>query len=151
GYLKDIERLTKVRLMQIGLPEGFRQLVAEMPKPVVAKREADPRRAGGRPGGERQGKGRPGGGRKGPAAGRPERGSPLMSRDGYGRDEIPVSGGNERRDDQRTPRADNRPNHKRGGPPITGAKPTRDGERPRNYGPKPSGVGKFKGAVKRAR
>jgi hypothetical protein len=47
--------------MQVGLPEGFRQLVAEMPKPVVAKREEQPRRAGGRPGGERQGQGRPGG------------------------------------------------------------------------------------------
>jgi hypothetical protein len=44
-----------------------------------------------------------------------------MSRDGYGRDEIPV------RDDRRdvatisVPRAGNRPNHKRGGPPISGA------------------------------
>ncbi len=152
GYLKDIERLTKVRLMQEGLPEGFRQLVAEMPKPVVAKRAEQPRRAGGRPGGERQGQGRPGGRKP-----RPQRESQLMSRDGYGRDEIPVRDerGGERRDDQRAPRADNRPNHKRGGPPISGASQGRDGARndgrPRNYGPKPSGVGKFKTAVKRAR
>ena len=76
-----------------------------------------------------------------------------MSRDGYGRDEIPVRNdrGSERREDQRAPRADNRPNHKRGGPPISGASHGRDSERPRNYGPKPSGVGKFKTAVKRAR
>lgn len=80
-----------------------------------------------------------------------------MSRDGYGRDEIPVRDdrGSERRDDQRAPRADNRPNHKRGGPPISSASQgrdgARDGDRPRNYGPKPSGVGKFKTAVKRAR
>ena len=78
-----------------------------------------------------------------------QRESPLLSRDGYGRDEIPVR--DDRRDDQRPLRSDNRPKHKRGGPPISGGGQSRDGERPRNYGPKPSGVGKFKGAVKRAR
>ncbi|MBK9004839.1 MAG: DEAD/DEAH box helicase [Sphingomonadales bacterium] len=148
GYLKDIEKLTKVRLMQVGLPEGFRQLVAEMPKPVVAKREDQPRRQGGRPGGERPGQGRPAGRKPRPQ----QRESQLMSRDGYGRDEITVR--DDRRED-RAPHQDNRPKHKRGGPPISGASHgrdgARDGERPRNYGPKPSGVGKFKGAVKRAR
>ena len=143
GYLKDIERLTKIRLTQIGLPEGFRQMVAEMPKPVVAKREEEPRRHGGRPGGERQGQGRPGARKP-----RPQRESQLMSRDGYGRDELTVSAP---RDDNRAPRADNRPGHKRGGPPISSSAQGRDGERPRNYGPKPAGLGKFKGAVKRAR
>jgi ATP-dependent RNA helicase RhlE len=57
GYLKDIERLTKIKLMQIGLPEGFRQMVTEMPKPVSEPRAEQAR--GGRPGG-REG-GRPGG------------------------------------------------------------------------------------------
>lgn len=193
GYLKDIERLTKVRLMPEGLPEGFRTMVDNMPAPIVAKREESPRRAG-RPEGDRNRQGRPAGRKP-----RPERSSPLMSRDGYGRDEIPVSdrgyrdgapqdarrqdGRHEgRRDDQRRndnrpqgeraygdrPRGDrpqgDRPNregqrtdtprgggHKRGGPAFAGAKQGRDGERPRNYGPKPAGVGKFKGAVKRAR
>ncbi|MFN3748741.1 MAG: DEAD/DEAH box helicase [Sphingorhabdus sp.] len=145
GYLKDIEKLTKVRLMPVGLPEGFRQLVAEMPRPIEAKREEQPRRAGGRPGGERPGQGRPGNRKPRPQ----QRESQLMSRDGYGRDEIPVR--DDRRDDQRPPRSDNRPKHKRGGPPISGGGQGRGGERPRNYGPKPSGVGKFKGAVKRAR
>ncbi len=146
GYLKDIERLTKVRLMPVGLPESFRQLVAEMPKPVVAKREEQPRRTGGRPGGERQGQGRPGNRKP-----RPQRESQLMSRDGYGRDEIPVR---DDRREERSPSAGNRPNHKRGGPAISGASNGGGGRndgRPRNYGPKPSGVGKFKSAVKRAR
>jgi ATP-dependent RNA helicase RhlE len=165
AYLKDIERLTKIRLKQIGLPEGFRQLVADMPKPVQAKRE-EPQR-GGRPGDSRsagrQGQGRPGGNRQGQGRGRPERGSQLQSRDGYGRDEIPVSERGARdgapQDARRHEggRADNRSNenrsggHKRGGPGFAGGGQSRDGERPRNYGPKPSGVGKFKGAVKRAR
>jgi ATP-dependent RNA helicase RhlE len=212
GYLKDIERLTKVRLMPVGLPEGFRELVANMPRPVEAKREEPQRRD--RMPGERQRQGRPAGGRQP----RPERGSPLMSRDGYGRDEVTVSergprdaapqdrqrhegrSGEQRRSDNRPrsdrpqregqrpegrggeprrndnhprsdrpqregqrrdgQRPDNRPDnrsgenrggHKRGGPSFAGAKPARDGERPRNYGPKPTGVGKYKDAVKRAR
>ncbi len=255
GYLKDIERLTKIKLMSVGLPEGFRELVAALPKPVAEPRTEQGRggRPGGRPGGrsdgERQGRGAPGG-RSGGGRGRPNHGSQLTSRDGYGRDEIPVSDRGPRdgapQDAQRQsgryegrpagdrprgdrprgdrpqgerpaygsrpqgerpaygdrprgdrpqgergygdrPRGDrpqgerpaygNRPqgerpaygdrprgdrpqgersahprpdSHKRGGPPIAGAKHSRDGERPRNYGPKPSGVGKFKGAVKRA-
>jgi ATP-dependent RNA helicase RhlE len=138
GYLKDIEKLTKIRLMPVGLPEGFRQLVAEMPRPIEAKREEPKRREGGRPGGERRGK--PGAGRA-----RPERGSQLMSRDGYGRDEIPVQPREPRRDDHAAGRQDNRPKHKRGGPSLS------SDANQRRYGPKPSGVGKFKSAVKRAR
>jgi hypothetical protein len=98
-------------------------------------------------------------GRNGGGSGRSrtERGSPLMSRDGYGRDEVNVSDRGPRAnpaDGQRSdrgPRSDNRPHHKRGGPPISGGGQSRDGDRPRNYGPKPSGVGKFKDNVKRAR
>ena len=235
GHLRDIERLTKIKLLPESLPEGFRQLVANLPAPIQAREEA-PRRGGGRPEGDRNRQGRPGG-RQGSGRSRPDYGSPLMSRDGYGRDEIPVS--------DRAPRNDNRPRgdrpqggeraygdrprgerpqgersygdrprsdrpqgertygdrprgdrpqgerafgdrprgdrpqgdrprgdrpqgdrphrdgqrtdaprgvgHKRGGPAFAGAKPKGDGDRPRNYGPKPAGVGKFKGAVKRAR
>jgi ATP-dependent RNA helicase RhlE len=192
GYLKDIERLTKIKLNQIGLPEGFRQMVSEMPKPVAPPRGEQERggfggRPGGRPGGQQSG--RSGGAKRTP---RPAFGSPLMSRDGYGRDEIPVSnrgprdgapqdarrqdgrgqdsrGGEPRRDNRggegrggyegRSP--DNRGGenrggpssggHKRGGPSIASGKPSIDGERPRNYGPKPAGVGRHKDAVKRAR
>jgi ATP-dependent RNA helicase RhlE len=137
GYLKDIERLTKVRLMPVGLPEGFRTMVDNLPKPVVAKREEPPRRE--RPRGEPN--------QRPARKPRPQRESQLMSRDGYGRDESPVR---DDRRDQRAPRADNRPKHKRGGPPITGASHSRDGDRPRNYGRKKSGVGKYRGSVKRA-
>jgi ATP-dependent RNA helicase RhlE len=192
GYLKDIERLTKIKLNQIGLPEGFRQMVSEMPKPVAPPRGEQERggfggRPGGRPGGQQGG--RSGGSSRTP---RPAFGSPLMSRDGYGRDEIPVSnrgprdgapqdarrqdgrgqdsrGGEPRRDNRggegrgsyegRSP--DNRGGenrsgpsgggHKRGGPSVASGKPRADGERPRNYGPKPAGVGRHKDAVKRAR
>jgi ATP-dependent RNA helicase RhlE len=176
GHLKDIERLTKIKLIPVSLPEGFRAMVDNMPKPIVAKRE-EPQR-GGRPqgGGQRQG-GRPGGrsdGRQGFGQGRarPERGSPLQSRDGYGRDEITVSergprdaapqearrndGGQRRPDDrQRDNRGgEARGGHKRGGPSFAGSGQGRDGAkndgRPRNYGPKPAGVGKYKGSVKRA-
>ena len=195
GYLKDIERLTKIKLNQIGLPEGFRQMVSEMPKPVAPPRgEPADRgaRQGGRPGG------RPGGqqgGRSGSSSRtpRPAFGSPLMSRDGYGRDEIPVSnrgprdgapqdarrqdgrggegrGQDSRGGDNRAPRGENRGGyegrsdsrggqasvgHKRGGPSVASGKPRTDSAgnegRPRNYGPKPAGVGRHKDAVKRAR
>ena len=200
GYLKDIERLTKIKLNQIGLPEGFRQMVSEMPKPVAPPRgEPADRgaRQGGRPGGQQGGRGN--GGRSGGSSRtpRPAFGSPLMSRDGYGRDEIPVSNrgprdgapqdarrqdgrgqdnrgqdnrsGEPRRDQQRSDNrggegrggyegrsGENRGSqasvgHKRGGPSVASGKPRIDGERPRNYGPKPAGVGKFKDNVKRAR
>jgi ATP-dependent RNA helicase RhlE len=182
AYLKDIERLTKVRLTQVGLPEGFRQLVAEMPKPVAAPRDSQER--GGRPGahsGARQG-GRPSGrtgsvaARSGPRGGvnrdgeRRERSHPPQGgwqpsagprgereADGAQRRERPQ--GERPRSDRpfgdRPARSgegsDNRPHHKRGGPPVSTGGQSRDGERPRNYGPKPSGIGKFKGAVKPAR
>jgi hypothetical protein len=145
-----------------------------MPKPVAPPRGEQERggfggRPGGRPGGQQGGRGnggRSGGSNRTP---RPAFGSPLMSRDGYGRDEIPVSDRGPRtnpidgqRQDRsadrsgkpsgdRAGRADNRPNHKRGGPPISAGSQSRDGERPRNYGPKPAGIGRHKDAVKRAR
>jgi ATP-dependent RNA helicase RhlE len=111
AYLKDIEKLTKVRLMPVGLPEGFREMVNSLPAPIMAKEE--PQRWG-RPDGDRARRDRPAS-RK-PRSGRND--SQLMSRDGYGRDEIPVSEGGYRdgapqdRQRQERPRQD-RPRHDR--------------------------------------
>jgi ATP-dependent RNA helicase RhlE len=184
AYLKDIERLTKVKLIQVGLPEGFRQLVAEMPKPVAAPRGEQDRgpRAGGRPGGRngsvaarsgpRGGVGRDGerrershppqGGWQPDAGPRGERPQGERAHSDRPRGDRPQ--GDRTRSDRpqgerpfgdRPVRAaegnNNRPHHKRGGPPVSTSGQSRDGERPRNYGPKPSGIGKFKGAVKPAR
>ncbi len=202
AYLKDIERLTKVKLVQVGLPEGFRQMVAEMPKPAAPPRGEQERggRPGGRPGGERSG-GRSSNvaARSGPRGGvnrdgerrersHPPQGGwqpdarPRSDRDSEGsaRNERPQGdrprgdrpygdrprsdrpqGDRPRSDRPQGERAfgdrpartgegsDNRPHHKRGGPQVSTSGQSRDGERPRNYGPKPSGVGKFKGAVKK--
>jgi ATP-dependent RNA helicase RhlE len=55
GYMKDIERLTGVRAMTLGLPEGFRAAVAALPPPVADKKQQQARggRGGGHPGGGR--------------------------------------------------------------------------------------------------
>jgi ATP-dependent RNA helicase RhlE len=55
GYMKDIERLTGVRAMTLGLPEGFRAAVAALPPPVADKKPQQARggRGGGQPGGGR--------------------------------------------------------------------------------------------------
>jgi ATP-dependent RNA helicase RhlE len=55
GYMKDIERLTGVRAMTLGLPEGFRAAVAALPPPVADKKPQQARggRGGGHPGGGR--------------------------------------------------------------------------------------------------
>lgn len=167
AYLKDIEKLTKVRAMTVGLPEGFRAMVAALPKPVAPprKEQQQPRRQGGRPGGRpegrQEGRGRPEGAR------RPEpRNFEGRTRDDRGPRGNPVREGgfnpaaprDEQRRDERRPQRegghdnrsnDNRGNHKRGGPSVAGAGNSRDGNRPRNYGSKKGGVGKFKGAVKR--
>jgi ATP-dependent RNA helicase RhlE len=177
AYLRDIERLTKVKLLQIGLPEGFRQMVAEMPKPVAPPRGEQERsgsfgpRPGGRPGsrngnlaarnGPRGGVNRDGERRERshpPQSGWQPPAGPRGERDGNNeqrseqRRERPQGDrtqGDRARSDQ--PRDDNRPNHKRGGPPVSTTGQSRDGNRPRNYGPKPSGVGKFKSAIKPVR
>lgn len=89
GFLKDIERLTKIKLMPEGLPEGFRQMVLAMPKPVAEARPEQGR--GGRPGG--RGGERSGGGRGGSVAARSgPRGG--MNRDGERRERShPPQGG----------------------------------------------------------
>jgi ATP-dependent RNA helicase RhlE len=198
AYLKDIERLTKVKLMQIGLPEGFRQMVSEMPKPVAPPRGEQERggRPGARPGGrsgsvaarsgprgginrdgERRERSHPpqggwqpdirpradrdaeGGQRREqshgdrPQGGRPQGGRPQGERNHEGRrfdGDRAARPAAARPTDSRDQRSDNRPHHKRGAPPISSAPQGRDGERPRNYGPKKDGVGKFKGVVKKA-
>lgn len=175
AYLKDIEKLTKIRAVVVGLPEGFRALVANMPKPVAPPRsEQQQRRQGGRPGGRpegrQEGRGRPEGRRSEPRnfegrtrddrgpRGNPARGNsadgggfnPAAPRDEQRRDERRPhrEGGDNRGQENRT--HENRGGHKRGGPSVAGGNAGRDGNRPRNYGPKKGGVGKFKGAVKRA-
>lgn len=179
GYLKDIERLTGVRTMQMGLPEGFREAVANLPKPVRDERPEPSRFAKG---------GRNGNGAAKPSKSRDKRSRrpEPMSADGYTRDEAEradrMFGGRGRdtanngrgRDQDRGPRGnparaqeprreggfnpasprdeqrshENRGGHKRGGPAVAGNNVGRDGK-PRNYGPKKGGVGKFRGSVKR--
>jgi ATP-dependent RNA helicase RhlE len=54
AYLKQIERLTRVALQPVPLPEGFEQAKASLPKPVQAKPTAQRRHDDqrGRPGGD---------------------------------------------------------------------------------------------------
>lgn len=192
GYLKDIERLTGVRTMSMGLPEGFREAVANLPPPAKDERPEPSRFAKG----GRNGAAKPAGGRSAGGKGRDNRNRrpEPMSADGRTRDEAERGqkmfggrgngGGRDERGPQGNParphqhrdarsaeprreggfnpaasrdergsnenRAhENRGGHKRGGPPVAGANAGRDGQKPRNYGPKKGGVGKFKGAVKR--
>jgi len=48
GYLKQIERLTRVQLEPMALPDDFAQLVASLPKPAPQVRPTNPGRGGGR-------------------------------------------------------------------------------------------------------
>ncbi|MEZ5707807.1 MAG: DEAD/DEAH box helicase [Blastomonas sp.] len=64
GLLKDIERLTKVRLMPIGLPAGFTEAAAQLPPPA----KPAPR--------QQQGRGRPGGRNKAPRGEGQDRNAP---------------------------------------------------------------------------
>ena len=43
GFLKDIEKLTQVKLMPLALPEGFREAAAKLPAPAAQRREDAPR------------------------------------------------------------------------------------------------------------
>ncbi len=54
AYLKDIEKLTRVKLEVAPLPENFVESVRSLPKPAAAKPEPDQRRPQGRPGGARR-------------------------------------------------------------------------------------------------
>ena len=58
GFLKDIEKLTQVKLMPLPLPEGFREAAAKLPAPAAQRREDSSPRHGhgqGHGGGQRQG------------------------------------------------------------------------------------------------
>ena len=49
AYLRDIERLTRVTLMPMALPEGFREAAAKLPAPAPARAEHGSRHHGGKP------------------------------------------------------------------------------------------------------
>ena len=58
GFLKDIEKLTQIKLMPLPLPEGFREAAAKLPAPAAQRREdASPRHGHG--GGNSQRHGEP--------------------------------------------------------------------------------------------
>jgi len=57
GYLKDIEKLTQIKLMPLPLPEAFREAAAKLPAPAAQRREDAPRHGhgGGHSNGQRHG------------------------------------------------------------------------------------------------
>jgi ATP-dependent RNA helicase RhlE len=154
GYMKDIERLTGIRAMTLGLPEGFRAAVAALPPPVADKKPQQAR--GGRGGGQ------PGGGRTNYAGKKlgGNNGGTGLNGESRNRTHAPQGGWQPAigpRDGSRDarPRNDNAPAGDR--------RPTADrafaarsenrrdpGAPARNYGPKKGGNGNYKGTVKRA-
>jgi len=151
-YLKDIERLTRVKVAVMPLPEGFLAEAAKLPAPSRKPEEAaqDARReerdARGR-GGQRNGGQRSGGQRSGGRGDQQAHGGRAQGRDGRPRD---VSPRQERRDGDRpaehgpvrnplqTERAD-RPEGDRGG------------EQKRSFRPRGvPGVGQHRNKVRRA-
>ncbi|APG61608.1 hypothetical protein LPB140_00720 [Sphingorhabdus lutea] len=73
AYLRDIERLTKVKATIVELPENFRNIVENSPAPIAVKEQRGGRSLRG--GGEGRGEGRGGarGERSGGGRGRPDR------------------------------------------------------------------------------
>ena len=60
AYLRDIEKLTGIKLMPLPLPEGFREAAAKLPAPAAQRREdANPRHGHGHGGGNSQRHGEP--------------------------------------------------------------------------------------------
>jgi ATP-dependent RNA helicase RhlE len=105
-YLRDIERLTKVELMPLPLPDGFQADAARLPAPSrkpeeaaqdARREERDARGRNGRPAGQRNGGGQRSGGR---SDGGQSHGGRAQGRDGRPRD---VSPRQERRDGERGP------------------------------------------------
>ncbi len=158
GYMKDIERLTGVRAMTLGLPEGFRAAVAALPPPAADKKPEGARggRGGGHPGGGRTnyagkklGGNNGGTGRNGETRQRthaPQGGwSPAVGpRDGS-REGAAVP----RPRNDNAPSGDRRPTADRAF--AARSENRRDPGAPaRNYGPKKGGNGNFRGPVKRA-
>ncbi|HNW18853.1 MAG TPA: DEAD/DEAH box helicase, partial [Sphingorhabdus lacus] len=158
GYMKDIERLTGVRAMTLGLPEGFRAAVAALPPPVADKKPQQSR--GGRGGGQ------PGGGRTNYAGKKLGGNNGGIGRNGETRQRTHAPQGGWQpaigpKDGSREGGADARPRNDNAA--SGDRRPTADrafaarkesrrdpGAPARNYGPKKSGPGKFRGAVKRA-
>ncbi|WP_232493617.1 DEAD/DEAH box helicase [Novosphingobium kaempferiae] len=126
-YIRDIERLTRVKLEALPLPENFMQLAARLPAPSrkVEQPQGERRQGGGRSGGGRGGEGR-----------------------GEGR------GGQPRREGQRDGQRSDRPQGERSrseAPRGDRREGAEGGERKRRFRPRgPKGMGAHKGAVKRA-
>jgi ATP-dependent RNA helicase RhlE len=194
GYLRDIERLTGVKAMTMGLPEGFREAVANLPPPAPQSNKEQKRGVPGRGpsnyagkklGGNNGGTGRNGESRNRthapqggwqPALGPRDGSSGTGNRDASRGDDRPrntVTGDRRPRNDDanrgaygqrangqgtngqndRRPRTegsgDRRPTADRAFAARTEGR--RDPGAPaRNYGPKKSGPGGFRGSVKRA-
>ncbi|TXC73488.1 DEAD/DEAH box helicase [Sphingorhabdus soli] len=84
SYLKDIERLTRVKTTPLPLPENFREMVAKLPKAAPKSHgqsdEGHRHARGGRPGGKPQGNRNRSGGGEGRSDGQPRRfGGPKKS------------------------------------------------------------------------
>jgi ATP-dependent RNA helicase RhlE len=157
--MKDIERLTGVRAMTLGLPEGFRAAVAALPAPVADKKPEGARggRGGGHPGGGRTnyaGK-KLGGNNGGTGRNGETRNRTFAPQGGWQPGTGPRDGSREGGADSR-PRADNaasgdrRPTADRAHAARGDGRGRDPGAPPRNYGPKKSGAGGFRGPVKRA-
>ena len=155
AYLKDIERITKIRAMPMGLPDGFREMVAALPAPTRPPRSEEQNRGRpggggrGRPGGDRQ---RPGGRPAGRGEGRSDSAGGFKGRGGKP-NQAPARGRDDRSGEDRGPRAnpvrsegsgDSRPRNDARGEQNRGE------QKPRNYGPRKSGSGGYRGGARRA-
>ncbi len=150
GYLRDIERLTGVKAMAMGLPEGFREAVANLPPPAPQSNKEQKRGVPGRGpsnyagkklGGNNGGVGRNGESRNrthAPQGGWQPNAGPKDGSRGTG-EQRPRSEAN----GERRPTADRAFAARTEGRRDPGAPP-------RNYGPKKGGPGSFRGSVKRA-
>jgi ATP-dependent RNA helicase RhlE len=156
AYLKDIERLTGIRAMQTGLPEGFRTAVANLPAPAAApakEQQGFGRGGQGRPGyagaktGAKGGQGRNGESRSrthAPQGGWQPNAGPKDGSRGTGerpRTDRADGGGSGGARQDRRPTADRAFEARNSGDANRG---------PRNYGPKKAGPGGYRGTVKRA-
>ncbi|KTR84594.1 ATP-dependent RNA helicase RhlE [Novosphingobium fluoreni] len=124
-YLRDIEKLTRVKLMPLPLPEDFQRQAARLPAPSRKTTESEQRNPHARGG---QG-GRSGGGRSGDRQGAPRRDRPQGERPAGGRDDRPRTAGGDR---------------------PQGDRPQGDGQK-RSFRPRgPKTVGAHKNGVRRA-
>ncbi len=145
AYLKDIERLTGVRTMQMGLPEGFRQAVASLPppaKPSGKEMKRDDLHGGGRHHAGKKNAPRGGTGLNGESRQRSH-----TPQGGWQPATGPKSDQSEARPEQRN---DRRPTADRAHEARKSGDDRRGNSGQRNYGPKKGGPGGYRGAVKRA-